>query len=245
MGLRRQEGEFDILYWSRFEPTTGTDPKQDPANYSRVGLLGDLSDEVSNETQSTLDRASSQHESVIYGQQSSSIDITCNVLKSRDSGGSITNDPTIDGAQSQEDQTIDISTDADDEIDVSDGDVIAISGHDHFYLVRSSLNLGNGASNTVDIAPKLQSDLSGGETVSLKSDTEDPVQLVIRESATQQRGGWFLVYPEDDNGNALTGLEGEHGRVALDSFNYTRNAGEFKQFEASGTGQQQPTFFTV
>ena len=60
MPLSRQEGEFDILYATTTDPGT-TSARQDDTNYTRVGLLSDLSDEVSNDTQSTLDRASTQH----------------------------------------------------------------------------------------------------------------------------------------------------------------------------------------
>jgi len=244
MGLRRQEGEFDILYWSRFEPTTGTDPKQDPSNYSRLGFVGDLDDEVSNETQSTLDRASTQHESVIYGQQSSGVSITANVQKSRDAGGSLTGDPTASSGTAG-DKSLTINTDSDDDIDVSPGDMIALGSHDYWYRVESSLNLGNSTSGSVDIAPRLQEDIGGGNTVSLVTQREDPVQRVVRDAAVAQDNSWFLVYPEDENGNALTGLEGEHGFGVIESITNTRNAGEFKQFEIEMTSKIAPTFFTV
>lgn len=91
MSLRRQEGEFDILYATTTDPGSASAYK-DSSNYTKVGLLGDLSDEQSNDTQSTLDRASTQHESVIYGQQSSSVTLTCNVQKDNDSG-TTTEDP--------------------------------------------------------------------------------------------------------------------------------------------------------
>jgi len=90
MSISRQEGEFDILYVTDTDPGSAT-ARKDSSNYTKVGLLGDLSDELSNDTQSTLDRASSQHESIIYGQQSSSVDLTCNVQK-EDSGGTTTED---------------------------------------------------------------------------------------------------------------------------------------------------------
>jgi len=243
MSLRRQEGEFDVFYWSRFEPTSGTDPKQNPDNYSRVGLLADLSDEISNETQSTLDRASSQHESIIYGQQSSSESLTCNVQKAR-GDGSLSGDPTASSATAG-DSTLTINTDSDDTIDVSDGDVIALGSHDYFYLVRSSLSLGNSTSGSIDIAPKLQADIGGGNVVSLKSDAEDPVQLVIRESGVAQRKGYWLINPEDGSGSTQTGLEGVHGQAAIESVSNTRNSGEFKQFEIEMTNGVQPTYFTT
>lgn len=91
MSLRRQEGEFDILYVTTTDPGSASAYKDD-TNYTKVGLLGDLSDEESNDTQSALDRASTQHESVIYGQQSSSVTLTCNVQKDNDSG-TTTEDP--------------------------------------------------------------------------------------------------------------------------------------------------------
>lgn len=244
MSLRRQQGEFDIFYWSRFEPTSGTNPKQNPGNYSRAGLMSDLSDEISNETQSTLDRASGQHESVIYGQQSSSEDLTFNVQESRDSGGSITNDPTVQAA-SQGASSVTIDTDTDDEVSLSAGDMITFGSHDYHYLVRSSLTLGVSSSGSVDISPKLQTALGGGNQVSIVTDAEDPVQLVLRDSSLNQREGWWLINPEDGDGNTQTGLEGVHGRAVIESINNTRNTGEFKQFEASLTNQIAPTYFTT
>jgi len=162
MSLRRQEGENDVLYATTTDPGSAS-ARKDPSNYTKVGLLSDLSDEVSNETQSTLDRASTQHESVIYGQQSSSVDFTCNVQKENSSG----------------------------------------------------------------------------------TTTEDPGQIVVRDAALNQNVMHYLVLPEDDQGNKITGLEGEYGAVVLESITNTRNAGEFKQFEASGAGRKQPTFFTT
>jgi len=244
MSLRRQEGEFDILYWSRFEPTSGSNPKQNPANYSRVGLVDDLSDELSNEAQSTLDRASDQHESVIYGQQSSSASLTANVQDERDAGGTITGDPTVQSAP-QGDQSVTIDTDSDDSITLNDGDIFTFGSHDFHYIARSSLDLGNSSSGSVDIAPKLQSGLGGGNLVSLQPTSEDPVQLVIRDSGVSQRKGWWLIHPEDGDGNAQTGLEALWGLSIVESFNYTRNAGEFKQFEVDLTNKQAPSFFTV
>jgi len=244
MGLRRQEGEFDILYWSRFEPTTGTNPKEDPANYSRLGLVGDLSDEISNETQSTLDRASTQHESVIYGQQSSGVSITANVQKTRDEGGSVTGSPTASSGTAG-DKSLTINTGAGDAIDVSTGDMIALGSHDYWYRVENSLNLGNGSSKSLDIAPRLQSGIGGGNSVSLVTKREDPVQRVLRDAAVAQDNSWFLVYPEDDTGSPLTGLEGEYGFGVVESITNTRNAGEFKQFEIEMTSKIAPSFFTV
>lgn len=243
MSLRRQEGEFDILYVSRFEPTSGTDPKQDPANYSRFGLLADLSDEVSNDTQSALDRASSQHESVIYGQQSSSETLTANVQKT-DGGGSVTNDPTANSATAG-DKSLTISTDSDDEITLSDGDLFTLGSHDYHYKATSSLSLGNSTSGSVDIAPRLQEDIGGGNVVSIRGDAEDPVNLMVRDVAVEQDELWLLIYPEDGSGNAQTGLEGVHVRGALESVENTRNSGEFKQFDASITNEIQPNYFTV
>jgi hypothetical protein len=244
MGLRRQEGEFDILYWSLFEPTTGTNPKEDPANYSRLGFVGDLSDEISNETQSTLDRASTQHESVIYGQQSSSVSITANVQKTRDEGGSVTSSPTASSGTAG-DKSLTINTGTGDAIDVSTGDMIALGSHDYWYRIDGSLNLGNSASGSIDIEPRLQADIGGGNTVSLVTKREDPVQRVVRDAAVSQSTAWFLVYPEDGSGNAQTGLEAEHGFGVLESITNTRNAGEFKQFEIEMTSKIAPDFFTV
>jgi len=161
MSLRRQEGENDVLYATTSDPGSGN--YKDPNNYKKVGLLSDLSDEVSNETQSTLDRASTQHESVIYGQQSSSVDFTCNVQKEDSSG----------------------------------------------------------------------------------TTQEDQGQIEVRDAALNQDVLHYLVLPEDDQGNKISGLEGEYGAVVLESITNTRNAGEFKQFEASGAGRKQPTFFTT
>lgn len=162
MGLERQEGEQDILYATTTDPGSASASKND-TNYTKVGLLGDLSDELSNETQSTLDRASSQHESVIYGQQSSSLDLTCNVQKENNS-------------------------------------------------------------NTV---------------------TEDPGQIILRDAAINQNTVYWLIQPEDSNGNPVTGLEGEYGSSVVESISNTRNAGEFKQFDVSLTHREQPTYFTV
>jgi len=162
MSLRRQEGENDILYVSTSDPGS-TSARKDSTNYEKFGLLSDLSDEVSNETQSTLDRASTQHESVIYGQQSSSVDATANVQKENDS-------------------------------------------------------------NTT---------------------TEDPGQILVRDAAMDQDIVHYLIQPEDDGGTPVTGLEGEYGAFVVESISNTRNAGEFKQYEISGQGRKQPSFFTV
>lgn len=162
MSLRRQEGEFDILYATTTDPGTAS-ARKDPANYTKVGLLGDLSDEESNETQSTLDRASTQHESVIYGQQSSSVDLTCNVQKDNASG----------------------------------------------------------------------------------TTTEDPGQIILRDASLNQNIVHWLIIPEDDQGNSISGLEGKYGAAVLESVSNTRNAGEFKQFEVSMQNRKQPTYFTV
>lgn len=244
MPIKRQEGEFDILYWSAFEPTDGTDPKQDPANYDRVGLVADLDDDLTNEAQSTTDRASSTHQSVIYGTQSSGVSIVCNTVETRDAGGSLTGDPTANSGTAG-DKTLTIATDADDTISVSDGDMISLGSHSYHYLIRSTLDLGNSTSGSVDIAPRLQADIGGGNVVSLKTTGEDPVQLVLRDAAINQNEGWWLIHPEDGDGNAQTGLEGGHGRAIVEDFNYTRNAGDFKQFELSLTNKDTPSFFTV
>lgn len=244
MSLRRQEGEFDVLYWSRFEPTSGTDPKQNPDNYSRVGLLADLSDEISNDTQSTLDRASSQHESVVYGQQSSSESLTFNVQKTRSQGGSTAGDPTVSAASAGA-SSLTVNTDSDDTVDLNVGDMIALGSHDYHYLVRSSLSLGNSSSGSIDIAPKLQADLGGGNVLSVTTDAEDPVQLVLRDSAVQQRDGYWLINPEDKQGNTQTGLEAVRGRAVVESISNTRNAGEFKQFEIELVNGIAPTYFTT
>lgn len=244
MSLRRQEGEFDILYVSLYEPTDGTNPKQDPANYSRFGLLADLSDEISNDTQSTLDRASTQHESVIYGQQSSSETLTANVQK-EDGAGSVTGDPSADGAQTAGAKSLDVTTDTDDEITLSDGDLFTLGSHDYDYRATSSLNLGNSASGTVDIEPRLQADIGGGNVISIRDKAEDPANLAVRDAAVNQDQIWILIYPEDENGNAQTGLEGVHVRSVIDSLENTRNSGEFKQLDFSLTNKIQPNYFTV
>jgi len=244
MGLRRQEGEFDILYWSRFEPTSGTDPRQNPANYSRVGLLADLSDEVSNDTQSTLDRASTQHESVIYGQQSSSASLTCNVQKTRTEDATLSGDPTVSSASAGV-NTLTVNTDTDDSIDLSSGDMIGLGSHPHHYIVRSSLSLSASSSGTIDIAPRLQEDIGGGNNVSIKEQGEDPVQQVLKESANSQRNGYLLIVPEDDTGAVVSGLEGVHARSVIESISTSRNAGEFKQLDVSVTNKIAPTYFTT
>jgi len=161
MSIIRQEGEFDVLYVATSEPSTKTDPSD--SAYTRVGLVDDLSDELSNEAQSTLDRDTDTHEDVSYGQQSSSASITANVQEEDD----------------------------------------------------------------------------GGTT------TEDAGQIDLRDAAIDQDIVFWLINPEDGDGNTVTGLDGVHAESIVESFNYTRNAGEFKQFEVDLTNRVQPTFFTA
>jgi len=159
MGLRRQEGEYDILYVTDSAPTTATDSSE----YTRVGLLADLDTSLSNDAQSALDRDSSQHESVIYGQQSSAVNATVNVQEETD-GGSVEED----------------------------------SGH-----------------------------------------------ILLRDAALNQDMVFYLVVPEDDTGTEISGLELEYGSFVVEEFSRTANSGEFKQYDISGTGREQPTFETV
>ena len=80
MPIKRQEGEFDILYVSTTAPSgTPSPPEEEPSKYTRVGFVADLGDELNNEARSTTDRESTTHESVIYGTQSSGFTMTCNV----------------------------------------------------------------------------------------------------------------------------------------------------------------------
>ena len=79
----RQEGKFDVLYVSATDPAsgTGTNPEQQASNYTRVGLLDGLSNSLSNDTNSTIDRDSKTHQDVVASVQSSEVTITANVLK--------------------------------------------------------------------------------------------------------------------------------------------------------------------
>jgi len=162
MSLRRQEGEYDILYATTTDPGTDT-ARKDPANYTRVGLLSDLDTSLSNDAQSALDRDSSQHESVIYGQQSSAVNATVNVQEENESG----------------------------------------------------------------------------------TTTEEPGHVLLRDATLNQDVVHYLIQPEDDTGSAITGLDGEYGAFVVEEFNRTSNSGEFKQYDISGAGRKQPTFFTV
>ena len=159
----RQRGQFDILYVTTTDPTSGTntDPT-DPANYTRVGLLQDLGDEFTNETDTTVDRDTGKHEDAVATTQSSSVDVTCNVQKS-----------------------------------------------------------------------------DGG------TPGEDAGQLIFRNAAQDQDRVWFLINPEDSGGSTRTGLELVHGSGVVESFSYTRNQGDFKQFESSLTNKEQPTYTTA
>ena len=74
---------------------------------------------------------------------------------------------------------------------------------------------------------------------------EDAGQILLRDAALTQDRVYFLIQPEDDTGSPLTGLEGVSGSGVADSISNTRNAGEFKQFDMSLTGGEQPNFFTV
>jgi len=160
----RQRGKFDILYATTTDPASGTNTdKTDPTNYTRVGLLQDLGDEFTNETDTTVDRDTGTHEDAVATTQSSSIDVTCNVQR-------------------------------------------------------------------VD---------SGGST------GEDAGQLIIRDAAQNQDRVWWLINPEDSVGTTLTGLELVYGSGVVESFDYTRNQGDFKQFEASLTNKEQPTYQTA
>lgn len=164
MPIKRQEGEFDILYASTTEPTgTPSPPEEEPSNYTRIGFVADLGDELSNEAQSATDRESSTHESVIYGTQSSGFTLTANT----------------------------------------------------------------------------QEEDSGGTT------GEDAGQLILRDAAIAQTIVYFLINPEDGSGTIVPDLEGVYGSCIVESFNYTRNAGEFKQFEVTCTNREQPTYFTA
>lgn len=161
MPIKRQEGEFDILYVADSEPTTKSDTGD--AAYTRVGFVQDVGDELSNEAQSVTDRESSTHQSVIYGTQSSGFDITCSVKE----------------------------------------------------------------------------ESSGGTT------EEDPGQIDIRDAALNQNQVWWIIEPEDGSGTTVTGLERAYGRSIVESFNYTRNAGDFKEFQASFTNKDAPTYETT
>lgn len=164
MPIKRQEGEFDILYVSTTAPSgTPSPPEEEPSKYTYVGFVADLGDELNNEAQSTTDRESTTHESVIYGTQSSGFTLTCNT----------------------------------------------------------------------------QEEDSGGTT------GEDSGQLVLRDAAVAQTIVYFLINPEDGNGSTVASLEGVYGSCIVESFNYTRNAGEFKQFEVTCTNREQPTYFTA
>lgn len=162
MSLRRQEGEFDVLYATTTDPGSAT-ARKDTTNYTKVGLLSDLDTSLSNDAQSALDRASSQHESVIYGQQSSAVNATVNVQKDNDSG----------------------------------------------------------------------------------STTEDPGHVLLRDATVDQDVVHYLIQPEDSSGSAITGLDGEYGAFVVEDFSRTSNSGEFKQYDFSGAGRKQPTFFTL
>lgn len=158
MSLRRQEGEFDFLYVAASKPTD----RETTAGYTKVGLLSDLDSSVSNDAQSALDRASSQHESVIYGQQSSVVNGTVNVKKEE-----------------------------------------------------------------------------GGTTA------EDAGQVLLRDAAVDQDNIFYLIMPKDEDGNNISGLEAEYGSFVVEDFSRTANSGEFKQYDFSGAGREQPSFFTV
>ena len=160
MAIDRQRGKLDILYLAVSEPTAATDPND--AAYTRIGLLQDLGDEFTNETDTTADRDTGTHEDAVTTTQSSGVDITCNVQKS--DGGTV---------------------------------------------------------------------------------REDIGQRSVRDAALAQTEVWWLINPEDDQGSTIAGLEGVHSNGFVESFSYTRNQGDFKQFEASLINRSAPSFFTT
>jgi len=85
---KREEGELSVIWATTTDPSTqtGTDPEQDETNYTRVGLVADLSNALENETNSAADRDSADHQDIVLGVQSSNVSLTCNVQQ-EDSGG--------------------------------------------------------------------------------------------------------------------------------------------------------------
>lgn len=97
--------------------------------------------------------------------------------------GSLTGDPTVDGAQSSGDTSVDITTDTDDQTDIKEGDLLTFAGNSQVYAAQSSLNLGNSESGSVDIEPELQNDLSDGDSVSLDTTTDHQANLAFHRNA--------------------------------------------------------------
>lgn len=97
--------------------------------------------------------------------------------------GSLTGDPTVDGAHSSGASSVSLTTDTDDEVDLKEGDLISFAGDSQTYVVRADLSIGNSGSGDVSISPDLQADLSGGEAISLEVSSDHVNNLAFHRDA--------------------------------------------------------------
>lgn len=97
--------------------------------------------------------------------------------------GSLTGDPTVDGAHTAGVSAVSLTCDADDAIALNEGDLITFAGDTQVYVVTADLDVGNGGAGDVNISPDLQADLSGGEAVSLELSSDHVNNLAFHRDA--------------------------------------------------------------
>lgn len=83
--------------------------------------------------------------------------------------GTLTGDPTVTGANAEGATTVNVTTDADDAVDLKKGDVITIAGDSQTYAVTADTG-SIGASTNVDVSiyPGLKQATTGGEALSVE-----------------------------------------------------------------------------
>ena len=84
--------------------------------------------------------------------------------------GTLLGDPTVTGAEALLETTIGLTTDANDQIALLEGDIVVFSNHTQTYAVGADLTVGYSSSGDLTISPGLTTALSGGETIAVKGD---------------------------------------------------------------------------
>lgn len=115
-------------------------------------------------------------------------------------GTGVTGDPTVSGTHNKGATSVSIACDADDEVDVKDGDPIKIDGVN--YTVAADENIGNSASGSIDLRQKLRSALTGGEAVEQVATESHSVNLAFGPYAF----GLAVRAPKTPYGNTSGGL---------------------------------------
>jgi len=97
-------------------------------------------------------------------------------------GTGITGDPTASAASAGA-TSVTITCDGDDEVNLTEGDIISFGSHDYDYTVAADLDIGNSGSGTLQLGRPLEAALGGGNNLNATVVADHKANLMAHRDA--------------------------------------------------------------